>query len=162
MATEPQPEPEITPVLGDELLYRAVKDTETHHVCDGGGRLVRLLASAFNDPDKKPSVDRAIMRGDLGPAATRQHESDGVVAVVAEEVRAISSVKAFDAKGENPVLHAVDVQHRPLATNYSHSQVEAAPNIRGDGAFKKLKEALCYIANTRGWTLPPASSRRAR
>lgn len=156
MATEDR---EVTQVLGDELLFRSVRDGEQFHVCDPEGRLIALRSSAFNDPARTPSVDRASLRAG-GPPASRRNEGDGVVSVAACEVRAIDSVVTNDAKGEVVCAHAVDVRHDPVEANYSHALVEAAPQLNSDSAWKRLKEALCRIAQARGWVCLPQSLRR--
>ena len=155
MATETRP---VTLVLDHELIYRAVRDTSDHHVCDAEGRLLRLGNSAFNDPERKPSVDRATLQQG-GPVLSRRNPSDGVVTLCAVEVRSVSSVVTNNAKGEPLHTHAVDVKHIPELTNYSHAQIESAPAVASDGAWKKLKEALCRIAMTRGWSATPESGR---
>ena len=155
METEGKP---ITPVLGEELLYRCVGDTDLHHGCDAQGRLVRLGHSAFNDPDRTPSVDRATLRDD-GPQATRFDEPAGVVTLSADEVRSISTVVTFTKQGQPLHRHTVDVRHVPELGNYAHALIETAPHAAGDGAWKKLKEALCVVATKRGWAFPPASVR---
>lgn len=148
----------ITPVLDEELLYRSVADTDDHHVCDPKGNLLRVGNSAFNDPDQKPSVDRALLR-EGGPQATRFAPEHGVVIIGTGEVRAISTVIPYTAKGEPLPAHVVDVVHVPEDQNYSHALVETAPHAASRGAFKKLKEALSRLATTRGWAYPPASRR---
>jgi hypothetical protein len=140
-----------------EMLFRAVKDHDNHHLTDPSGMLMRLGQSAFNDPERRPSVDRAEMRGDA--VATRQDDSDGVVQLQTSEVRGIPCA-TMDAKGQKTLLkHGIDVHHRPLPENHAHGQIEAAPEIASDGAWKRLKEALCRVAMKRGWVHRPASAR---
>lgn len=149
----------ITLVAGEELLHRSVKDLEQHHVSDLRGSLIRLGASAFNDPDRTPSVNRASLRAGE-PETSRRADDDGVVTVSADEVRAISCVVTCNNKGVVSTHHEVDVRHVPEPDNYSHALIQADPHVRGDGAWKKLKEALCQLASRRGWSYPPASARR--
>ena len=155
MATEAK---SATPVLNEELLYRSVRDSGDHHGCDPKGKLVRVGNSAFNDPERKPSVDRAVLRRE-GPQASRFGPDDGVVTLGAGEVRSISGVVTNNKKAEPLHQHIVDVLHVPIENNYAHAQIETAPHASSDGAWKKLKEALCRIAIARGWTYPPASIR---
>lgn len=155
MATEAE---KVTLVSHEELIYRAVRDTPDHHGCDEQGKLLRLGTSAFNDPEKKPSVDRATLQAG-GPASSRKVSSDGVVTLRAAEVRGVSSAVTNNSKGKALHVHAVDVMHVPEPTNYSHAQIESEPSIASDGAWKKLKEALCGIAMVRGWSARPQSSR---
>lgn len=155
MATEV---PATSPVLDDETLFRSVRDEPQHFGCDATGELKRLSHSAFNDRDMQPSVDRATLRAG-GAGDSRKSDSDGVVALVAVEVRAIKGVATRDSKGRAKQPHQVDVVHAPEADNHSHSLVKTAPQVASDGAFKRLKEALCFIAATKGWAFPPRSVR---
>lgn len=148
----------ITPVLDEELLYRSVADTDDHHGCDPKGNLLWVGNSAFNDPDQKPSVDRASLR-DGGPQSTRFAPEHGVVTIGTGEVRGISTVIPYTAKGDPLPAHVVDVVHTPEDQNYSHALVETVPYAASRGAFKKLKEALSRLATARGWAYPPASRR---
>lgn len=151
--------PASTPVLNEEDLYRSIRDEPQLFGCDSRGALTRLSASAFNDRAKQPSVDRAAMRVG-GASESRKAQSDGVVTVVAADVRAIRGVATMDAKGNVVQLHEVDLLHDPEPDNHSHALVITAPHVASDGAFKRLKEALCRIAERRGWAFRPHSMRR--
>jgi hypothetical protein len=155
MATEA---PATTPVLDDETLYRSVRDDRLNFVCDGQGSLTRLSTTAFNDRGKEPSVDRATLRPS-GPPSSRRSESDGVVSLVTLDVRAIRAVVTYDNKGKVVQSHDVDVHHAPEDDNYSHALVKTAPHAAADNTFKRLKEALCRLAEARGWAFPPSSWR---
>ena len=150
----------ITHIGNEERLFRAISDHENHHATDPSGMLVHLCHSAFNDREKRPSVDRENLQTG-GPEATRLNESDGVVVFQADEVRGIHGVVTLDAKQQPLDSHAVDVWHRPLAENPSHGQIEAAPEIQSTGTWKRLKESLCRVAGKRGWLLRPASARES-
>lgn len=149
------PEP-VTEVAADELLLRSVRDSEDCFMCDGSGELLQVRTSAFNDRERKPSVDRQGLRQGA-PQASKKSPSDGVIALGASEVRGIS-VATMNKNDEVEVKHAVDVLHRPLDENYAHAQIECAPHVVGDGAWKRLKESLCRIAKQRGWACRPAST----
>jgi hypothetical protein len=155
METEEEPK---TPVLNQEVLYRSVRDSDEHHGCDPKGQLLRLGNSAFNCPDRKPSVNRESLSSG-GPEASRLTQADGIVMLLTEQVRSISAVVTNDKKGAPLLTHNVDVVHAPVPENYAHAQIEADPRVSSDGAWKKLKEALCRIALLRGWVYPPASAR---
>lgn len=156
MATEPQQLP-VTHVEDVEVVLRSVKDDPTHFVCDAAGRLLRLCHSAFNDPERQPSVDRASLQAG-GAQAARRSPNDGVVSLVALDIRS-AGVHTLNSKGKVIQEHGVDVRHNPLTTNYSHALVVTDPAIASDGAFKRLKEALCLLAGPRGFAYPPASRR---
>lgn len=157
MATEPEPI-EVAPVEDDEVVRRAVKDDPTHFACDANGALLRLGQSAFNDPEKRPSVDRAVLQP-AGAQAARRADTDGVVSLVARDIRNIAGVATFNDKGKVVQEHEVDVRHDPLNNNRAHALVVTAPQIATDGTFKRLKEALCRLAQPRGFDYPPASRR---
>jgi len=150
---------EVTAVEAEELLLRSIRDSDDYFVCDESGALLEVKISAFNDREKKPSVDRQMLR-EGAPESSKLNLSDGVVTLCAKEVRGVSPVIARDQDGHEISQHAVDVHHRPLENNYSHSQVECAPQIASGSAWKRLKEALCRIAVQRGWTCRPASSNK--
>ena len=146
-------------VLNEEDLFRSIRDEAQHFGCDSRGALTRLSVSAFNDREKRPSVDRACMRHG-GASESRKSPTDGVVVVVAAEIRAIRGVTTLDRKGNVAQHHDVDVLHDPEPDNHSHALVLAAPHVASESAFKRLKEALCRIAERRGWAFRPESMRQ--
>ncbi len=149
--------PAITLVLKEELVFRAVADNPQLWGTDQAGGL-RLSGSAFNDRNKEPSVDRESLLA-LGAAQSRKSESDGVACLLTGEVRAIRTVVTLDAKQQPVREHIVDVVHVPVTDNAAHAVVRTDPLVSNDGAFRRLKEALCLLANTRGWAYLPASKR---
>lgn len=148
---------DATEVADAEHLYRSVHDDERLHQTDRAGRLTHLSASAFNDVGKKPSVDRAAMRE--SPEQSKKGPDQGIVTLVAGEVRVIKKVQQLDAKQNVVQAHVIDVIHRPEVDNHSHSQIEAAPSIANDATFRRLRERLAQMAEIRGWTLQPKSAR---
>ena len=155
MATEL---PAISPVLDVEPLFRAVRDDVQYYSCDTNGVLRKLSASAFNDRDMEPSVDRASLRPG-GPSDSRKSDTDGVISLVAREVRSIKAVVTLDKKAHPVNNHQVDVVHAPEIDNHSHALVKTAPTVANDSTFKRLKEALCRLAESKGWAFPPHSLR---
>jgi hypothetical protein len=121
----------------------------------------KISASAFNDQAKQPSVDRRNMLTSLDSA--KKKPSDGLVKVIAREVRAIQVEITGNGKPTG-TFYGIDVVHRPIdpgnpandAPNPAHSQVESDPAITSDTRFKKLKERLAQIAEQHGWLSPPA------
>ncbi len=143
-----------TALVGDdERVFRAVADHLNCFAMPGG--VLRLSHSAFNDhPESKPSVDRvAMLQG--GPEASRRKASDGVVVLGVREVRQIVPVER-DRKGKEIQRHSVDVLHDPKPFNKAHALVVADPEV-GSSVFKKLREALCLLADPGGWQVNPAS-----
>ena len=144
---------EITEVGDDERVYRAVADNPNCFSMSGG--VLRLSHSAFNDhPDSKPSVDRvSMLQGD--PEASRRTPTDGVVVLAVQRIREIAPVQK-DHKGREVQRHSVDVVHDPKPFNRAHALVVANPEL-GSSVFKKLREALCLLADPGGWKVEPAS-----
>lgn len=143
-------------VSDDEILYRSVPNhPDCFSTADGN---VRFSSSAFNDRAQKVSVDRAqlVKSGE----DTKFSETDGVVALLTEHVRAIDSVK----QEENGPAYRIDVIARPvdadeeqgIKANPAHAQVESAPELANKSRFKKLKEALAQLATRAGWHLEPS------
>ncbi len=145
-------------VEDEEVLYRSVS-VGCFVMSDG---VLRLTSTAFNDPTRRPSVDRAKLCG-ANPASTRKRLTDGVVSLAALSVREIANVVQNDKHGQ-PVLpyYQVDVipdpvkDHAELPDNPAHGLIVACPDIDNDRVFKRLKESLARIAETDGWLLEPS------
>ena len=141
-----------------EVLYRSVRaDCDEYRVDEGR---LRITANAFKDSCNKPSVDRSSMR--LDPRESRLGPTDGVASLVTVDVRKIGPLTIAAPGGR--VSYAVDVQHRPIQQsasdvkeNLAHCQIECNPDIKRNH-FKKLKEALAYLASQRGWSVEPSVS----
>jgi hypothetical protein len=144
-----------THVYDSEELYRSVRSDEYKTI---NGRVI-FSASAFNDRDRKPSVDRSGMRKD--PKDARKSPTDGITKLIAREIRGTCKISIFDKKGKVTGQHAVDVLHRPIvdspgeADNLAHCQIECHPTIENDGSFKRLKEALAVMATRIGFVVEP-------
>jgi hypothetical protein len=145
----------VTRVEDSELLYRAVRANSGEYRFDEG--VLRFTATAFNDVECRPSVDRSSMRVD--PRDTRFSPTDGITSLVTRDVRAISAVSVNSPEGK--ITYRVDVQHRPITKsdldsreNPAHCQVECDPEIRRTHS-KRLKESLAFLATKRGWTISP-------
>lgn len=147
-----------TVVLSEELVLRSVRDDRQFFACLPDGSGLRLSQSAFNDRAKQPSVDRLALCT-AGPESCLKTASDGLVAVCAGDIRALQTIQTLDHKQRPVATHAVDVIHDPLEDNYAHALVCSAPAIESEGAFRKLKEALCRLAERRGWVCLPESMR---
>ena len=154
-------------VENDEELYRSVRaDHDQYYYDDDGNLIIRHIA--FQDPQKKPSVDRAKLRN-YQPEKTKKGDSDGVVSLITEEVRNIADVntKRFDKKGKEieVIEHRVDVKYDPIyepidEKNEAHALITPDPNyIGGESSqtktFKRLQLALARLATMKGWTLRP-------
>jgi hypothetical protein len=96
--------------------------------------------------------------------AARKNPSDGLVKVIARDVRAIR-VEITNEKGKaTGNFYRIDAVHRPIDAgnpeneppNPAHGQVESTPAILSDTRFKKLKERLAQLAEQHGWISPPS------
>ena len=138
----------------DEVLFRNV--SVTHNQCkrDEAGRW-RLSSQAFSDRNCQPSVDRSILCNS-DPSYTQKSPKDGVVSVVAAEVRAIAGVSQNDANGNVIKTHVVDVIPDPiLPDNPAHAIIVVTPDYANQKVFRKLLENLQQLAERRGWMIEP-------
>lgn len=141
------------PVRDDEELYRRVrKNSEKpyRYSYDSTGK-VEIYSTTFFDPNKQPSVDRAKLR-EFNPTLSKEDETDGIVSLIAGEVRAI------------PIEdHSVDVIYDPISNNLAHSQIiitseGVISNTKQRKAFRTLRKALARLATGKGWTLEPEAN----
>ena len=146
-------------VENDEILYRCVPPSGVHQVIAGK---LELSSTAFNDPTNQPSVDRAGLCGN-NPSHTKKSPHDGVVKLVACEVRRIELARS--EPNAKPANYRVDVMPDPvlpgndrgLPSNLAHALIVADPTINSGSRFKKLKEALARLASNGGWLIEPTS-----
>lgn len=144
-------------VRDDEELYRRVRSASKfeEYFIDRGKLIIN--PSAFNDPYRKPSVDRAELK-QLKPTLSRLNETDGIVSLVTCDVRAIKDVETKTEEKET--VHAVDVIPDPTPDNSAHSQIIVNPEFfdtesKQKKTFRKLRVALAKLATKNGWTLKP-------
>lgn len=137
-------------VRDDEELYRHVRknaEEPDRYSYDDIGK-VTIHSTAFFDPNRQPSVDRAELR-EFNPALSQIDETDGIVSLIAGNVRSI------------PIAdHIVDVIYAPILDNPAHSQITITPegtisNTKRRKAFRTLRKALARLATENGWTLEP-------
>ena len=145
-------------VQNDEELYRSVRGKlEAKEYSFDRGRLI-ILPAAFRDRYKKPSVDRAKLR-EFTPSLSKLNETDGIVSIMANDVRSIGEVKT-KVQNDDIIAHAVDIIPDPTPENPAHSQIVVNPEFFGSknkqrNAFKLLQIALATLATQNGWTLEP-------
>lgn len=137
-------------VKGPEELLRSVMDEPTNFQYLDGALVV--LPAAFRDREREPSVDRLVLLASAQAAA--KSASDGLLNLIAAEVRAIDEV----TYGDTAVRQDVDPVPRPVEGNHAHAVISHRPTVT-DSTFKKLRKALARLAERRGWTIPPASRR---
>jgi hypothetical protein len=131
-------------VEDDELLYRRVTPNHWKPKKDGSG--FYLSSQAFADPQRRPSVDRAMLC-EFDPAYTQQDSANYVLSLLAGEVRGIDTVVRY-ANGVPVDHYAVDVEPVPIDDNDAHAEIyahgEQPPNR---GAYNKMLEALVQISS---------------
>jgi len=146
------------PVEDDEILHRSVPAAAVHWVSGGW----RLSSEAFNDRRMRPSVDRHHLRPDA--VDSKRSENDGVAQLVAGEIRACDKViHNADAAPGQQITYQLDVCPDPiaddnpegLAPNPAHAVIASHPAVASGSRFKKVKEALCRLAERRDWVIRP-------
>ena len=148
----------MTSYRDGEELYRSVRGKlNEEYSYDDTGKL-RFSSQAFRDISKKPSVDRAELKG-FNPALSKLSETDGIVSLMTRDIRAIGTVQT-KIQDADVVVHAVDVLYDPTPENPAHSQVIVNPAFFGSknkqkNAFKLLRRSLAKLATKNGWTLEP-------
>ena len=149
------------PVEDGEHIYRSVRNDVDHYVIIDG--MLRLCSPAFNDQKLQPSVDRAVFRAN--PADTRLHPDDGVVRLVVSAVRGVGR----NTRTQGAALqYESDVVADPIGPddhmgrnqNDAHALITITPADRN--RFKKIKQALCLLAESEGWLVSPIGSPRNR
>jgi hypothetical protein len=150
--SEPLP-PHFNAVSDEETLYRSVRAEFVRLEADN---TVRFSANAFNDRERKPSVDRALLV-DHQPQRSRKGPSDAVASLIAREVRAIEEVVERGPTGQVVQPYRIDVLPDPiqddpqLPDNPAHARIQADRNINSS-AFRHLKDVLARMAQQE---LPP-------
>lgn len=147
-------------VNDDEELYRRIQSDPCLFSRQPNG-LPRFSASAFNDRNNEPSVDRASICNN-NPSHTQLAVTDGVISLYAGEVRAIEPILQRDEKGKEVInRHKIDVKadpindHPSLADNPAHAKIYAQPAFANRSVFMKLKERLAKLVSDRPWTIGP-------
>lgn len=131
------------PISDDEELYRSIDYINRGDCkCNEDGEFV-LSSQAFRDRGMRPSVDRACLRNN-NPEDSKMKPSDGVVSLVANDVRA------------QPIEHSsskssVEIEYKPTTENPAHSQIYGNPDFKFSSIrmFEKLKVRLAYLAKWR-------------
>jgi hypothetical protein len=128
-------------IADEEVLYRAVLNDPRMLPEDNEGNL-RISTLAFNDPARRPSVDRAVLCPG-GPEETRKRFSpgSGVLSMTAANVRNITTVHGVTGQ-----VYGVDVEAVPLPENASHAEIFGRPPFDTDKIFDRIKQSLARIA----------------
>ena len=144
-------------VRDEEKLYRSVRgeiEYDEYSINDAGEYIVQ--PAAFRDRHRRPSVDRAELRG-FDPSLSKLSNTDGIVSLITGEVRRLpkEDIQLAD--------HTIDIIYMPTMENFAHSQIMMAPTCsisktREKKAFKSLQKALARLVNQQGWTLKPVTN----
>ncbi len=147
----------IIPVDDVEILYRRIRHVEGLYVVQADGT-AKVSSAAFSDPNFRPSVDRAeLFHND--PTKTQRDPSDGVVSIVAGNVRSIDTVVQNDKAGKIIQTFDVDIEHVPILNhptmpdNPAHAEICMIPSCPNKSVFRKLSERLAQLANGRPWEI---------
>jgi hypothetical protein len=146
-------------VSNDDILYRRVLASDNHVSVDGPDRTPRISSQAFNDRERKPSVDLARLCGPTGAAWTQEGEENGVLRLITGEVRAepvVGEMKAAappaGAAKSVKVEHQIDVHECPVKDveghrdNPAHAEIRPSPEWCSKNVFRRLLERLARIA----------------
>ena len=142
----------VTAVEDTEILYRRVPLGQGLYSVTQGGA-IRISSQAFADRLFRPSVNRAMLC-DFQPAATQARASDGVLSLVASDLRAIADVEQPAIPGPGQSHLRVDVEHVPLVENPAHAEIFTDP-VCTKNAFRRLCERLARLAEARPWEITP-------
>ena len=129
------------PVANDEILYRAVMNEARFFPSDGHGGY-RISSIAFNDIERRPSVDRAALcPNGASNTQNRFRSGSGVLSLVAAEIRQIAATH-----GSTGQVYFVDVEPVPLPNNPAHAEIFGRPPFDTDKIFDRIKQALSRLA----------------
>jgi hypothetical protein len=154
-------------VNDEELLYRRVPQGRGLYTQTPDGGVV-FSSQLFSDREKRASVDRAKLCN-ADPAYTQHDPSDGVVGVVARDVRGITGFIQYDANQRPVQTSRADVLPDPitldnlegLPPNPAHALIVTDPFPPSKGVYRRLLESLAILAATRGWEIRPQELRPA-
>jgi hypothetical protein len=144
-------------VDNDEVLYRRIPsrlrfDQPLYILREDG--TIKISSMAFLSRDFRISVDRAKLH-DNNPRETQENDDDGVVSLLAKDVRNIAGLIRKSDEGNN-VQFKVEVEPVPLSDNKAHAEIYAIPAFEYDSRkiFRKLCERLAQLAEHHWEILP--------
>ena len=146
-------------VKDEETLFRRVLSGKNLYTVQSGK--LRLSSQAFADRKREPSVVRAALCNN-DPSWAQQDDHDGVVSLVAIDVRQISVSGLHKEKAptvQKEIQYNIDVVPRPLEANQAHAVICPTPPYRTNSVFRRVREALVLLASRRNWTIPPVDMR---
>ncbi len=154
---------EITHIEDAEELIRRVPAGYECQYDPDSGELIGVPSVAFADRSMQPSVDRRLLLEDLESA--KNLPSDGLLKLIAFEVRAITFAQVINGKVSDTQKHTTDAKHSPieegnadaLPPNPAHSHIEITPQMSKTRFESKMRERLARIALKHGWVARPGT-----
>jgi hypothetical protein len=151
-----------TKITDDEILYRRIPSGRGLYSFRPDGS-IEIEPTAFDDPECRPSVDRAALCDNdpwrtLNQLTTASGSDGGVVSLIARDVRSIEDINKNDSKGNALPAFVIDVEHVPLPDNDAHAEIYGNPAfVRADRkrVFRKLGHRLAILAEAREWEIVP-------
>lgn len=148
----------------EELIRRIPADVDCEYDPESG-QLVGVASVAFADRHMQPSVDRRAMLQTL--EAAKKDPSDGLLKLIAYEVRAIRTAQVVNGKVNATDVHTTDVVHSPIESdnpdgvpeNSAHAHIEITPPMSKAKFDSKVRERLARLAVKYGWVIPPTRGR---
>lgn len=145
----------LASVRNDEILYRSIDGEEGKEYVTKSNGQPEFKYEGFKANNRKPSVDRAILT--KHPSWSLLSDTDGIVSLMASQIRGIKSVERPEGEDE---VYAVDVVYDPTMENQAHAEIIVIPEYFGSHkkrrlAYRLLRIALASLATKNGWTLPP-------
>ena len=153
-----------TRITDDEILYRRIPSGRSLYSFRPDGN-IEIEPTAFDDPECRPSVDRAALC-DNDPWSTLNRLTTsgldgGVVSLITRDIRSIEGIIKNDSKGNPLPDFIIDVEHVPLPDNDAHAEIYGNPAfVRADRkrVFRKLGHRLAVLAEARSWEIVPRVS----
>ncbi len=141
-------------LLDADDLFRGLPPGGPHYHIDGSEIVVK--ETAFNDRDKKPSVD-LVRKCPNGQPRAELHPEEGILILSVGKVRSCSGITITGKDNKSKIIYAFDVWPHPKYDNPAHCQIESSPEFASSDHFKRLKIALARSA-ARWFCLPPTNS----
>jgi hypothetical protein len=137
-------------IVDAEILFRGIPDDERYFpIGEDGTR--RISHMAFNDRERRPSIDIASLSG--GPEYTAKLRGPCVLSLTAGTVRQISVTRESPSeKGTVQILYSVDACHKPTEDNSAHGVIFGRPPFDTGSLFERVKRALAREA---AWAIKP-------
>ena len=151
------------PITDDEVLYRRVPIKIKGLLKTLPDGTLKVSSQAFQDPNHRPSVDRAKLC-EYNPRRTLGPYPGGVVSIITGDVRSIIDLVQY-GRDQHPLgLIKVDVEPKPIfddptePDNPAHAEIYTDPSCSRN-AFQRLCERLALLANSRPWEIEPPGLR---